>query len=172
MFPHTTLAKIKNVSYKYLAVFAKKLCKISIFPKCTLYVKLPRYQQEYIAHHLDISNQVMCLYICQWRIQHRAYPAYAPPPPYWLKYCIFLNKVKLIIFFQPKCGLRPLLLHILDPPLYVAAIPKGGGLVPAWKVRDRRFVSCFGNPSFKEQNVSSLLNREDCILWAAYMTER
>ena len=26
LFPHTTLAKIKNVSYKYLAVFAKKNC--------------------------------------------------------------------------------------------------------------------------------------------------
>ena len=24
LFPHTTLVKIKNVSYKYLAVFAKK----------------------------------------------------------------------------------------------------------------------------------------------------
>ena len=26
----------------------------------------------------------------QWRIQHRAYPAYAPPP-YWWKYCIFMH---------------------------------------------------------------------------------
>ena len=30
---------------------------------------------------------------------------------------IFWNKVKLTPLFQPKCGLRPLLLHILDPPL-------------------------------------------------------
>ena len=30
---------------------------------------------------------------------------------------IFWNKVKLTILFQPKCGLRPFLLHILDPPL-------------------------------------------------------
>ena len=41
LLPHTTPAKIKNVSYKYLAVFVKKLCKVSIFPKCTLYMKLP-----------------------------------------------------------------------------------------------------------------------------------
>ena len=104
----------------------------------------------------------MCLYICQWRIQHRAYPAYAPPliGENIAFSCIFFNKVKLTIFFQPKCGLRPLLLHILDPPLYVATIPKGGRLVPAWKVRDHRFVPCFGIPSFKEQNVSSLLNRK------------
>ena len=92
-------------------------------------------------------------------------PGVSPPPPPIGKNiafsCIFLNKVKLTIFFQPKCGLRPLLLHILDPPLHVATIPKGGGLVPAWKVRDRRFVSCFGIPSFKQQNVSSLLNRKD-----------
>ena len=97
----------------------------------------------------------MCLYICQC----------APPLPLLVIilhfHAFFFNKVKLTIFFQPKCGLRPLLLHILDPPLYVATIPKGGGLVPAWKVRDRRFVSCFGIPSFKEQNVSSLLNRKD-----------
>ena len=26
----------------------------------------------------------------QWRIQHWAYPAYAPPP-YWWKYCIFMH---------------------------------------------------------------------------------
>ena len=44
LFPHTTLVKIKNVSYKYQAVFAKKLCEVSIFPKCTLYVKLPTYR--------------------------------------------------------------------------------------------------------------------------------
>ena len=31
--------------------------------------------------------------------------------------CIFWNKVKVTILVQPKCGLRPLLLHILDPPL-------------------------------------------------------
>ena len=43
-------------------------------------------------------------------------------------------------------------------------IPKGWGLVPAWKVRDHRFVSCFSIPSFKEQNVSSPLNRKDWIL--------
>ena len=43
-----------------------------------------------------------------------------PPPPYCENIavsCIFWNKVKLTILFQPKCGLRPLLLHILDPPL-------------------------------------------------------
>ena len=44
-----------------------------------------------------------------------------PPPPVIgenIEFsCIFLNKVKLTSFFQPKCGLRPLLLNILDPPL-------------------------------------------------------
>ena len=76
--------------------------------------------------------------------------------------CIFLNKVKLTIFLQPKCGLRPLLLHILDPPLYVATIPKGGGLVPAWKVRDRRFVSCFGIPKNKMFPPCSIVKIEYC----------
>ena len=58
--------------------------------------------------------------VVQWRIQHRAYQAYAPPPILGENIalsCIFLNKVKLTPIFQPKCGLRPLLLHILDPPL-------------------------------------------------------
>ena len=44
-----------------------------------------------------------------------------PPPPLFGENIafssIFWNKVKLAILFQPKCGLRPLLLHILDPPL-------------------------------------------------------
>ena len=44
-----------------------------------------------------------------------------PPPPLIGENiafsCIFGNKVKLAILYQPKCGLRPLLLHILDPPL-------------------------------------------------------
>ena len=38
--------------------------------------------------------------------------------------CIFRNKVKLAHLFRPKCGLRPLLLHILDSPLRVT---RGGG---------------------------------------------
>ena len=46
-----------------------------------------------------------------------------PPPPVIgenIEFsCIFFNKVKLTPLFQPKCGLRPLLLHILDPSLYV-----------------------------------------------------
>ena len=62
-----------------------------------------------------------------------------PPPPYWWKYCIFMHppllvkilhfhaffweKVKLTSLFQPKCGLRPHLLHILDSPLYLLGIP-------------------------------------------------
>ena len=44
-----------------------------------------------------------------------------PPPPLIGENiafsCILGNKVKVTILFQPKCGLRPLLLHILDPPL-------------------------------------------------------
>ena len=44
-----------------------------------------------------------------------------PPPPVLGEniafLCIFLKKVKLTPLFQPKCGLRPLLLHILNPPL-------------------------------------------------------
>ena len=86
----------------------------------------------------------MCLYICQWRIQHRAYPAYAPPPLISENIafsCIFLNKVKLTIFFQPKCGLRPILLHILDPPLYVATIPTVGGLHGACLESQRSQIS-------------------------------
>ena len=59
LFPHTTLVKIKNVSYKYLAVFAKKLCKVSIFPKCTLYVKLPSYStaRTILSKHSPIESQ-------------------------------------------------------------------------------------------------------------------
>ena len=56
----------------------------------------------------------------QWRIQHRAYPAYAPLP-LLVKvlnfHAFFWIKWSWHPFFQPKCGLRPLLLHILDPPL-------------------------------------------------------
>ena len=44
-----------------------------------------------------------------------------PPPPLLVKilnfHAFFLNIVKLTALFQPKCSLRPLLLHILDPPL-------------------------------------------------------
>ena len=52
----------------------------------------------------------MCLYICQWRIQHRAYPAYAPPPLIGENIafsCICFIKVKLTIFFSAKMWLTP-----------------------------------------------------------------
>ena len=46
----------------------------------------------------------------QWRIQHRAYPAYAPPPVICENIafsCIFFNKVKLTPLFSAKMWLTP-----------------------------------------------------------------
>ena len=45
----------------------------------------------------------------QWRIQHRAYPAYAPPllGENLAFSCIFWNKVKLTPFFSAKIWLTP-----------------------------------------------------------------
>ena len=66
---------------------------------------------------------------------------------------------------------------ILNPQvmcLYICNTERHGGggvLVPARKVRDRGFVSCSGIQVSKKQNVSSLFNRQYCILWAASMTE-
>ena len=48
-------------------------------------------------------------------------PACTLPPPF-IGENIFLNEDKLTSFSQPKCGLRPRLLHILDPPLDISHI--------------------------------------------------
>ena len=58
--------------------------------------------------------------------------------------CIFWNKVKLTPLFQPKCGLRLLLLHILDTPLYVMFV--------AGVASDKKIGIFLSVDHFKEKN--------------------
>ena len=62
----------------------------------------------YLDDHRTHKEHLKILF--KWQIQHRAYPAYAPPPRYWWKYCIFmhfLNEVKLTPLFAANMWLTP-----------------------------------------------------------------
>ena len=94
---------------------------------------------------------------------------HTPPPPVISENigfsCIFFNKVKLTPLFQPKCGLRPLLLHILDPPLdlvFISIIPWPGLPCYFWTIHWNlssilftcfEYVQYYNFPTCKQRNI-------------------